>query len=182
MGTRALVRFVDDELGEIGCLYSQFDGNPSWLGVEMARFIGADGKLVNGYDPTSQDAFLHQYNGMPDLMLQLVSHLKTWNHQMHVTPQGHYLPNMMEPRSYGPPRIGGYYLKPPNTQMEWVHWEYVIYGSADKDNGQIYMDILSKEFEEPSRYPDPTPFTWVGYLTDQTMEEILEKGHMGILS
>ena len=137
MGTRALVRFVNEDGDEIGALYSQYDGNPASLGVEMAVFIGADGKLVNGYNPMDPDAYESHYNGMGDLMLQLASHLKTWNHPMHVTPQGHFLPNMMKPQEYGPPRIGGYYLKPPNTHETGHHWEYVIYGDAEQDDGHF---------------------------------------------
>ena len=187
MGTRALVRFVNEDGDEIGALYSQYDGNPASLGVEMAVFIGADGKLVNGYNPMDPDAYESHYNGMGDLMLQLASHLKTWNHPMHVTPQGHFLPNMMKPQEYGPPRIGGYYLKPPNTHETGHHWEYVIYGDAEQDDGQIYIDILRKEFtENPMEYRQknpgsPTPFIWGPFLTEQTPAEVLEQYDMGVL-
>ena len=70
MGTRALVRFHDDEGVELATVYRQFDGYPSGLGADLKAIL-ADRVLVNGFNDASR-----QLNGMQCLAAFVVSGLK----------------------------------------------------------------------------------------------------------
>lgn len=71
MGTRSTTRVYDG--GEmVLALYCQFDGYPTGVGVQLAKFI-ASGKFVNGL---SGDEKNKVFNGMGCFAAQLVAHLK----------------------------------------------------------------------------------------------------------
>jgi len=72
MGTRALVNVRDEGGSVILCMYSQFDGYPSGLGSDLAKFL-KNIKLVNGF--TGKEP-LPVANGMGCLAAQLVAYFK----------------------------------------------------------------------------------------------------------
>ena len=72
MGTRALVKVYDEGNDVVSCIYSQWDGYPSGLGVDLAAFLNSI-KLVNGYTGKEMGPVA---NGMGCLAGQLVVHLK----------------------------------------------------------------------------------------------------------
>lgn len=72
MGTRALIKIRDESNSVVVCLYSQWDGYPSGLGVELAAFLN-DIKMVNGF--TGQESG-PVANGLGCLAAQMVVHFK----------------------------------------------------------------------------------------------------------
>lgn len=75
MGTRSLTYIYQDKQEDAGlpllCIYKQYDGYVSGLGITLAEFINS-GKLVNGLGANDSRVF----NGMGCFAAQLVSHLK----------------------------------------------------------------------------------------------------------
>lgn len=72
MGTRALIKIRDESTSVVACLYSQWDGYPSGLGVELSAFLNGI-KLVNGF--TGQESG-PVANGLGCLAAQMVVHFK----------------------------------------------------------------------------------------------------------
>jgi hypothetical protein len=102
MGTRCLTVFKNDKDKEICVMYRQFDGYPNGHGVELANFLSG-GKLCNGITGKEDKCF----NGMEDLVAQVISHFKN------------------EP--------GGFYIHPAGTRDIWEEYIYTVTGELGKE-------------------------------------------------
>ena len=74
MGTRSLTVIHDTNDDVILCMYRQYDGYPSGMGMDLKNFL-KDAKLVNGYNGDDEKD-TRTFNGMPDLAVRLVTFLK----------------------------------------------------------------------------------------------------------
>jgi|LakMenE01Jun11ns_1017448.scaffolds.fasta_scaffold9814548_2 hypothetical protein len=72
MGTRALIKVLDESNSVVTCLYSQWDGYPSGIGSALAAFLSQI-KLINGITGKETRPVA---NGMGCLAAQLVVHFK----------------------------------------------------------------------------------------------------------
>ncbi len=96
MGTRALIKVLDESKSVVACIYSQWDGYPSGLGSELATFLNGI-KLINGFTGKETAPVA---NGMGCLAAQLIVYFKK--------------------------HVGSYYLVDPNQEHgeEYVYEVY----------------------------------------------------------
>jgi len=71
MGTRALIIPKDSDGKEICVIYTQYDGYPDGIMLEVARFLSTR-EVVNGFGLND----FYVFNGMDDLAGQLITFLK----------------------------------------------------------------------------------------------------------
>lgn len=112
MGTRALIKPLDDFGEEICTIYLQFDGYPEGIMKDVADFLSKV-KLVNGLDFTEK-SFLPA-NGMDDLTAQLIAFLKT--HEGKIISGGVYV---LPPKKKGLLEEYEYYIVAPKEYSECV--------------------------------------------------------------
>ena len=88
MGTRSTVKFYDGDKNFIGGVYQQYDGYPSCVGLELAKFIKSK-TLVNGFSGDIKDLA----NGLGCLGAQYIAKIK-------VGVGGVYLTNQEDTQEY----------------------------------------------------------------------------------
>jgi len=120
MGTRALIKILDDQNEVIACIYSKWDGYPSGLGANILEILN-DGKskLVNGYNSHKSPEY---FNGMGCLSAYLISQLK----------EG----------------IGSIYLFPPKSLDVGEDFIYNIYQLKNEIHMQVYDPYEQKILHE----------------------------------
>ena len=72
MGTRSLT-FVYDKEVPVLCLYRQFDGYPSGMGLDLANFLNSFDEITNGFKLNEKRKIA---NGIGCLAAQLVKEMK----------------------------------------------------------------------------------------------------------
>lgn len=110
MGTRASMYILDEQDRPIVKLYRQCDGYPSGHGDEVLKFL-KNKKLVNGIGSRYPQEL--QINGMSDLAVRLITHLKNL--------------------SGGENDAGGLYL---HHQLEPQIYHYVVYAKKIRDEDE----------------------------------------------
>jgi hypothetical protein len=126
MGTRSTTTILNEENEVLAILYRQFDGYESGHGQEIFEFL-KDKKLVNGISSRYPNQI--QFNGMSDLGVRLITHLKNL--------------------SDGPNKPGGFYL---NATLNKQGYDYTVYAKkideskttdyyTDPDNYRIALKL-----------------------------------------
>jgi len=123
MGTRSLTKVIETykdkenvtQKQHLICMYRQYDGYPSGHGKELAEFL-ADRTIVNGYGLGENK---NQNNGMGCLSAELLSEFKNG--------------------------IGNIYCYPPDSQMNWEEFEYIIEGN---EQDQLKVKVYNWENKE----------------------------------
>jgi len=129
MGTRALVDVLDRDNRVLVRIYSQYDGYPDELGIEIAKPL-ANSRIVNGFRVGQDNPEV--FNGMEDLAAWLVMYLK-----QNVT-------------KVGGGTIGTIYIYP-RIPIDLIDYHYRVF---EKD-GRVWMSVLDCEdellFEGPAK-------------------------------
>ena len=116
MGTRALFKIIDEEGKEICTIYTQFDGYPDGVPLEVVEFIKSK-RITNGIP---LDAYDEVFNGMDDLAAQVIAFLKL-NHSKWLREE---LAKKKEVKSEI--MAGTIYVMPPGTRDVWEEYVYVL--------------------------------------------------------
>lgn len=139
MGTRSLTVVHDGPKDKvILCLYRQFDGYPSGMGMDLKHFL-ENAKLVNGYS-REDEKDTRTFNGMTDLAVRLVTHLKN-EHAKSIRERGD---NNSHPAS-GEDAIGQYHILSYNPK-DLSSAEYIYHISSEKNTVKLIChDVYEKK-------------------------------------
>lgn len=122
MGTRALIKPVDENGKVICTIYTQYDGYPDGLPLMVVEYL-AKRRLVNGIT----DHF-GEINGMDDLAAQVITLLKNAVTQSYRS----------KPHNKMDVAAGTIYVMPPETEDVDEEFIYYIYPS----NGKIRVKVV----------------------------------------
>jgi len=167
MGTRSITVFEDEDGEEVARLYRQMDGYPEGHGLEMAQFFEGN-QIVNGYGMSGEDIF--NYNGMGDVAAQLVAQLKTFHWPLmaggtrnKILPSGkvgkvtNLMPDATQPKEYGHPRVGEFYLVGAGTTGMGEEYIYTVFPFEMPDGTTIpFIKIEDTHQKTPLFEGSPT--------------------------
>ena len=121
MGTRALIKPINERGEEICTIYVQYDGYPDGYPLDVAMYI-AKRRLVNGIPIGSEFKVM---NGMKDLTAQIIALLKA----EHTEGVKEFLSDMT--KDVEGFSAGTIYIYPPNTKNIGEEYVYYIYPHED---------------------------------------------------
>jgi len=138
MGTRALFKIINEDGKEICTVYTQFDGYPDGLPLDLVKFLNSK-RLTKGIPLGEEDAV---FNGMDDLAAQVIAFLKL-DHSKWV--KRYFEEKGKKPKS--DIMAGTIYVMPPGTRDVWEEYVYVIKPNGNTVHIEAY-EVVSSEKEE----------------------------------